>query len=48
MLASEWRDNLYLIDSTIVKAHRAASVKKGKKSQAIGPKLPRDWGRAQR
>jgi hypothetical protein len=36
-LAAKSRDSLYLIDSTIVKAHRAASgAKGGKKNQAIG------------
>src|ERR1035437_2455948 len=36
-LASKSRDSLYLIDSTIVKAHRAASgAKRGEKNQAIG------------
>ncbi|MGO8865951.1 MAG: IS5 family transposase [Alphaproteobacteria bacterium] len=35
-LASKSRDSLYLIDSTIVKAHRAASGAKGEKNQAIG------------
>ena len=30
------RDSLYLIDSTIVKAHRAASGQRGEKNQAIG------------
>ena len=35
-LASKSRDSLYLIDSTIVKAHRAASVERGEKNQAIG------------
>jgi transposase len=35
--ASKSRDSLYLINSTIVKAHRAASgAKGGKKNQAIG------------
>ena len=36
-LASKSRDSLYLIDSTVVKAHRAASGgKRGEKNQAIG------------
>ncbi|HUI94001.1 MAG TPA: IS5 family transposase [Chitinivibrionales bacterium] len=35
-LASKSRDSLYLIDSTVVKAHRAASGGKGEKNQAIG------------
>jgi len=36
-LAAKSRDSLYLIDSTIVKAHRAASgAKGGEKNQAIG------------
>src|SRR5262245_18934535 len=36
-LAAKSRDSLYLIDSTIVKAHRAASgAKRGEKNQAIG------------
>src|SRR5262245_9468092 len=35
-LASKSRDSLYLIDSTIVKAHRSASGAKGGKNQAIG------------
>ena len=35
-LASKSRDSLYLIDSTIVKAHRAASGAKGGADQAIG------------
>ena len=35
-LASKSRDSLYLIDSTIVKAHRAASGAKGEQKQAIG------------
>ena len=37
MPASKSRDSLYLIGSTIVKAHRAASgAKRGEKKQAIG------------
>ncbi len=32
-LASKSRDSLYLIDSTVVKAHRAASGAKGAKSK---------------
>ena len=36
-LAAKSRDSLYLIDSTIVKAHRAASgAKRGEQKQAIG------------
>src|SRR5262249_1769474 len=36
-LAAKSRDSLYLIDSTIVKAHRAAKRRKrGEKNQAIG------------
>ena len=35
-LALQSRDSLYLIDSTVVKAHRAASGAKGGKNQAIG------------
>src|SRR5262245_23004451 len=35
-LASKSRDSLYLIDSTIVKAHRSASGAKGGENQAIG------------
>jgi putative transposase len=36
-LAAKSRDSSYLIDSTIVKAHRAASgAKGGEKNQAIG------------
>jgi transposase len=36
-LASKSRDSLYLIDSTVVKAHRAASgAKRGEKNHAIG------------
>ena len=35
-LASKSRDSLYLIDRTIVKAHRAASGAKGGAKQAIG------------
>jgi putative transposase len=35
-LASKSRDRLHLIDSTIVKAHRAASGARGEKAQAIG------------
>ena len=35
-LAAKSRDSLYLIDSTIVKAHRAAAAQKGEQKQAIG------------
>ncbi len=35
-LASKSRDSLYLIDGTIVKAHRGQRRKRGEKNQAIG------------